>query len=348
MVETLRGLQSGTVHPQPQDHAKATLAPILKKEDGKIDFHSTAQEILNRLRGFQPWPGAYTSFRGKNLHIWAAQPIERAVASAELLVESGSLIAGCGDGKRAAIARSATRRQEAHARSRLRPRLSTPQRRDARKLRTGNSSLITGLLETPCPLLRLAPRLSTSCFALSSRTPTHPNYCTRANTPSCHQRTTAWPPNWSWECCGGGRCWMHEIGRFSDKRVEKLDIEVLTALRLAAYQLLFLDRIPGRAAVHESVELVKRARKGSAAPFANAVLRKLAGSSASAEKRWKRQSQEVRQSSRNNWRIRCGWWSAGCGSSVWPGRSRSAAYDQHAPAAAVRLAGAGTEDRAEG
>ena len=70
-----------------------------------------------------------------------------------------------------------------------------------------------------------------------------------------------------------------EIGRFSDKGVAKLDIEVLTALRLAAYQLLFLDRIPQRAAVHESVELVKRAHKVSAAPFANAVLRKLAGSS---------------------------------------------------------------------
>ena len=69
-----------------------------------------------------------------------------------------------------------------------------------------------------------------------------------------------------------------EIGRFSDKGVGKLDIEVLTALRLAAYQLLFLDRIPERAAVHESVELVKRARKVSAAPFANAVLRKLAAS----------------------------------------------------------------------
>src|SRR6476661_2786770 len=67
-----------------------------------------------------------------------------------------------------------------------------------------------------------------------------------------------------------------EIGRFSSKLIDKLDLEVLTALRLAAYQLLFLDRIPGRAAVHESVELVKRARKGSAAPFANAVLRKLA------------------------------------------------------------------------
>jgi methionyl-tRNA formyltransferase len=97
MVETLRGLQSGTVRSRPQDHAKATLAPILKKEDGEVDFQSPAQEILNRLRGFQPWPGAYTSFRGKNLHIWAAQSIERAVATAELLVESGRLIVGCGN-----------------------------------------------------------------------------------------------------------------------------------------------------------------------------------------------------------------------------------------------------------
>lgn len=98
MVETLRGLQAGAVHPRPQDHAKATLAPILKKEDGQIDFHLTAEEILNRMRGFQPWPGAYTTFRGKNLHLWAAQPVEHAVTTAEMLVESGRLIVGCGTG----------------------------------------------------------------------------------------------------------------------------------------------------------------------------------------------------------------------------------------------------------
>jgi len=61
----------------------------------------------------------------------------------------------------------------------------------------------------------------------------------------------------------------------SAQKLVRLDQEVLTALRLAAYQLLFLDRVPGRAAVHESVELVKRAKKRSAVPFANAVLRKL-------------------------------------------------------------------------
>jgi 16S rRNA (cytosine967-C5)-methyltransferase len=66
-----------------------------------------------------------------------------------------------------------------------------------------------------------------------------------------------------------------QITKHSSQRLEKLDAEVLTALRLAAYQLSFLDRIPERAAVHESVELVKRSRKRSAVPFANAVLRKL-------------------------------------------------------------------------
>jgi 16S rRNA (cytosine967-C5)-methyltransferase len=67
-----------------------------------------------------------------------------------------------------------------------------------------------------------------------------------------------------------------QIAERSSQKLGRLDSEVLTALRLAAYQLLFLDRVPERAAVHESVELVKRARKRSAVPFANAVLRKFA------------------------------------------------------------------------
>jgi 16S rRNA (cytosine967-C5)-methyltransferase len=66
------------------------------------------------------------------------------------------------------------------------------------------------------------------------------------------------------------------IAANSARLLEKLDTEVLVALRIAAYQLFYLDRIPAHAAINESVELVKRARKVSAAPFANAVLRKLA------------------------------------------------------------------------
>ncbi len=66
-----------------------------------------------------------------------------------------------------------------------------------------------------------------------------------------------------------------EIARASSQPLPKLDLEILIALRLAVYQFGWLDRIPRRAALHESVELVKRARKRSAAPFVNAVLRKL-------------------------------------------------------------------------
>lgn len=68
-----------------------------------------------------------------------------------------------------------------------------------------------------------------------------------------------------------------KIAARSSQKIEKLDLEVLIALRLAVYQLQFLDRVPQHAAVHESVELVKQGRRQSAAPFVNAVLRKLSG-----------------------------------------------------------------------
>jgi 16S rRNA (cytosine967-C5)-methyltransferase len=75
------------------------------------------------------------------------------------------------------------------------------------------------------------------------------------------------------------RSWLDDaIAPASSQKLSRLDIEVVIALRLAVYQLQFLDRIPQRAALHESVELVKRARKRSAASFANAVLRRVAGS----------------------------------------------------------------------
>ncbi len=68
VVETIAGLASGTIHPQPQDHALATLAPLLNREDGHMDFSGrAATELYNRWRGFQPWPGAFTSLEGKKL-----------------------------------------------------------------------------------------------------------------------------------------------------------------------------------------------------------------------------------------------------------------------------------------
>ena len=98
MSDTLHGLRAGTVHPTRQDQSKASLAPILKKEDGEIDFYRSAEEICNRLRGFQPWPGAYTSFRNKNLQVWDAKPLQRVLNEAELFLEADRLIVGCGRG----------------------------------------------------------------------------------------------------------------------------------------------------------------------------------------------------------------------------------------------------------
>jgi methionyl-tRNA formyltransferase len=97
LVETLRGLESGTIHPRKQDDSQATLAPILKKEDGLIDFSRTAQEILNRLRGFQPWPGAYTKFRGKNLQVLKAQTATEVVSPSELKIIGDRLLVGCAE-----------------------------------------------------------------------------------------------------------------------------------------------------------------------------------------------------------------------------------------------------------
>jgi methionyl-tRNA formyltransferase len=69
MLETLRGIASGKLTPRPQNNDAATYAPLLKKEDGRIDWNRTAQEIYNRMRAFAPWPGAYTSFRGQTCHL---------------------------------------------------------------------------------------------------------------------------------------------------------------------------------------------------------------------------------------------------------------------------------------
>jgi methionyl-tRNA formyltransferase len=97
MVETLRGLKNGNVRPTPQDHSRATLAPILKKEDGRMDFARTADDLFNRLRGFQPWPGAFTVFRGKTLQVHRAQPAQYSTLTpSEIAVDGTHLFVGCG------------------------------------------------------------------------------------------------------------------------------------------------------------------------------------------------------------------------------------------------------------
>jgi methionyl-tRNA formyltransferase len=97
LVETLRALEEKTITPIPQDHSQATLAPILKKEDGQIDFSRSATDIHNRLRGFQPWPGAHTQFRGKSLKFINARPEDTPanLNAGELRVGDEKLFIGC-------------------------------------------------------------------------------------------------------------------------------------------------------------------------------------------------------------------------------------------------------------
>jgi methionyl-tRNA formyltransferase len=103
VVETLAGLANGGIHPQPQNHGAATYAPLLNREDGRIDFAArTAQEIYNRWRGFQPWPGAFTVLNGKKLIVHrmaiARGSYAEALGFAEpgwILVENHRLLAAC-------------------------------------------------------------------------------------------------------------------------------------------------------------------------------------------------------------------------------------------------------------
>jgi len=104
MVETLRKIERGEIHPRPQDERLASYAPMLKKEDGQIDWFLTAEEIARRVRGLRPWPVAYTVFRGRTLRLWAARPVDQPEATrlepGALHIDQGRLVAGCGSGTR--------------------------------------------------------------------------------------------------------------------------------------------------------------------------------------------------------------------------------------------------------
>jgi methionyl-tRNA formyltransferase len=105
LVETLAALAGHRLQPTPQDHTRATLAPILTREDGRIDFTRDAQTICNRHRGFQPWPGAFTTFRGKQLTLHAISVFAgaQALAEGEIAVSDDRLLVGCGTGSAIAI-----------------------------------------------------------------------------------------------------------------------------------------------------------------------------------------------------------------------------------------------------
>lgn len=100
MAETLRKLELAEITPVAQDHEQATFAPLLKKEHGRVDWSYTARQIYSRIRGMQPWPGAFAIFREQTCHLWGrpgelALPPER---EGTLVARSGELYAACGSG----------------------------------------------------------------------------------------------------------------------------------------------------------------------------------------------------------------------------------------------------------
>jgi methionyl-tRNA formyltransferase len=110
IVETLLGLDRAEITPLPQDHSQATFAPPLKKEDGRIDWSLDAEKIYNRIRGLQPWPGAFTSFLGKRCNIWGAPLSAEALkldrisalgndpqANGSIVTLGGQVVVRCGD-----------------------------------------------------------------------------------------------------------------------------------------------------------------------------------------------------------------------------------------------------------
>jgi len=110
LVETIKRVQSGTLRPVPQDHAQATYAPMLKKEDGRIDWSMGPQEIINLIRGLNPWPGAYTRWEGMQIKIFKAEVIssEFGVWSSEIkTIEPGTIINVSADGICVAAGRDA-------------------------------------------------------------------------------------------------------------------------------------------------------------------------------------------------------------------------------------------------
>lgn len=101
LVETIRQLKAGTLKPVPQNHSHATLAPLLKKEDGAIDWTMHAGVLAHRVRGLSPWPGAYTSLQGERWTVWKAVATangESAAPGTIVRVTKSSLSVATGEG----------------------------------------------------------------------------------------------------------------------------------------------------------------------------------------------------------------------------------------------------------
>ena len=102
LLETLAMLEKGTLKPQAQDDSQATGAPMLAKEDGRVDWHEDAEQICCRIRGLDPWPGGFTSWQGKRLKLFGCRAL-----SISSTAEPGTVIAAAEDGLQVAAGEGA-------------------------------------------------------------------------------------------------------------------------------------------------------------------------------------------------------------------------------------------------
>ena len=106
LLDTVDGLRAGRLRPRPQDHARATRAPLLRKEDGRLDWSRGARELHRRIRGFHPWPGCFTSLEGRTVKVLRARVVEDSAvppaSDAEpgqvRAIESEGIVVACGEG----------------------------------------------------------------------------------------------------------------------------------------------------------------------------------------------------------------------------------------------------------
>jgi methionyl-tRNA formyltransferase len=98
LIETLPRYLSGEIQPQPQPEEGITLAPQIKKEEGEIDWTQDAVSIERLVRAFTPWPGTYTTFRGKQLKIYAGEPAKGHLKAGGVYEFDGEIGIGTGDG----------------------------------------------------------------------------------------------------------------------------------------------------------------------------------------------------------------------------------------------------------
>ncbi len=266
MLETLEGLEAGAIQPIPQDDAGASLAPILEREDALVDFARSAGEIYNRWRGFQPWPGAYTFFRGKKLtlHRLHAGRIHRR-PSRGIGGGRGSAFRGRGIGHAPRAAGGSTGREEENA-----GRGFSARHRSSTRTRGWASSL-------PSPISPARKAAFELLLELRRKPESHSDVLLRSKRV---EALSALDKNLATTLVMGVLRWQlvlqQRIGEALTKSRSHLADPVQVSLELGALQLLLLDRIPAHAAIFESVELVRQSGSSYAVGLVNAVLRKLA------------------------------------------------------------------------